>query len=40
MGKKVLFVDDSASMRQVLQMAINAAGYDVSTAVDGVDGVE
>ncbi len=38
MTKKVLFVDDSASMRQVLQMSINAAGYDVSTAVDGIDG--
>jgi len=39
MGKKVLFVDDSASMRQVVGMAITGAGYDVTTAVDGVDGV-
>ncbi len=38
MGKKILFVDDSASMRQVVGMAINGAGYEVVTAVDGKDG--
>ena len=39
MSKKVLFVDDSTSMRQVVGMAIKDAGYDVTTAEDGVDGV-
>lgn len=39
MAKKLLFVDDSASMRQVVGMAIKAAGYEVTTAVDGVDGL-
>ncbi len=39
MGKKILFVDDSASMRQVLAMSMNGAGYQVSTAEDGVVGL-
>jgi len=39
MGKKVLFVDDSASMRQVVGLAINGAGYEVTTAEDGKDGL-
>ena len=39
MGKKILFVDDSASMRKVVGMAISNSGYDVTTAVDGKDGV-
>lgn len=39
MAKKILFVDDSASMRQVVGMAIGNSGYEVTTAVDGVDGV-
>lgn len=39
MGKKILFVDDSASMRQIVGMAIQGEGYEVTTAVDGKDGV-
>ena len=39
MGKKILFVDDSASMRQVVGIAMKNAGYEVETAVDGQDGV-
>lgn len=39
MGKKLLFVDDSASMRQVVGIAMKNAGYEVTTAVDGRDGV-
>ena len=39
MTKKILFVDDSASMRQVVSLAIKGAGYEIETAVDGRDGV-
>ena len=39
MSKKILFVDDSASMRQVVGIAMKNAGYDVVTANDGQDGV-
>jgi len=39
MGKKILFVDDSASMRKVVGMAMSGSGYEVTTAEDGKDGV-
>ena len=39
MEKKLLFVDDSASMRQIVSLAMNNAGYDVTTAEDGKDGL-
>ena len=39
LNKKVLFVDDSTSMREMLKMAMDSAGYDVQTAVDGKDGL-
>ena len=40
LNKKVLFVDDSTSMREMLEMSISSAGYDVQTAVDSKDGLQ
>jgi two-component system chemotaxis response regulator CheY len=37
MGKSILIVDDSASFRQVVGMALKGAGYDVVEACDGMD---
>lgn len=37
MGKTVLIVDDSASMRQVVGFALKGAGFDVVSANDGKD---
>jgi two-component system chemotaxis response regulator CheY len=37
MGKTILIVDDSASMRQVVRMALTGAGFDVIEACDGRD---
>lgn len=39
MGKTVMVVDDSASVRQVVGIALKSAGYDVVEAVDGKDGL-
>ncbi len=37
MSKTVFVVDDSATLRQVVGMALKGAGYDVLEAVDGKD---
>jgi two-component system chemotaxis response regulator CheY len=39
MGKSVLVVDDSNSMRQLVSYTIKNAGYDVCEAVNGKDGL-
>jgi len=38
--KTVLTVDDSRTMREMLQLALVEAGYRVIQAVDGIDGLE
>lgn len=37
MGKLILSVDDSASIRQMVSFTLKQAGYDVIEAVDGKD---
>ncbi len=37
MGKTVLIVDDSASIRQVVSITLRGAGYDVIEGCDGKD---
>lgn len=39
MGKTVLCVDDSASMRQMVRLTLSGGGYQVIEAVDGSDGL-
>ena len=40
MSKSILAVDDSASVRQMVCFTLRAAGYDVTEAVDGMEGLE
>lgn len=40
MTTHVLAIDDSRTIRDLLRAALERAGFEVSTAVDGVDGVE
>ncbi len=37
MAKTIMIVDDSASVRQVVKIAVTGAGYDVIEGVDGKD---
>lgn len=37
MSKKIMIVDDSASVRQVVGIALKGAGYEVIEGVDGAD---
>ena len=39
MTKRILLVDDSASVRTVASIALRGAGYEVVEAVDGKDGL-
>lgn len=39
MAKTILIVDDSASLRQVVRIALEGAGYDILEAGDGVQGL-
>jgi two-component system chemotaxis response regulator CheY len=40
MGKRILAVDDSASMRQMVLLTLQDVGYDVIQACDGVEALE
>lgn len=40
MGKMILAVDDSASIRQMVAFTLKSSGYEVVEAVDGMDGLE
>ena len=39
MKKKILVVDDSIAIRQLVRRALEAEGFDVITAADGVEGL-
>jgi two-component system chemotaxis response regulator CheY len=38
--KQILTVDDSASIRQMVRFTLTRAGYEISEAIDGKDGLE
>lgn len=40
MGKIILVVDDSATVRKFVAMSLNLKGFKVVTAVDGMDALE
>ena len=40
MAKSILAIDDSASIRQMVNFTLKSSGYEVTEAVDGMDGLE
>ena len=40
MGKKILLVEDDLHILKLIQTRLEAGGYEVSTAVDGVEGLK
>jgi two-component system, chemotaxis family, chemotaxis protein CheY len=40
MGKKVIVIDDSQTIREQVAATLRQAGFDILEAVDGVDGAE
>ena len=40
MGKHILVVDDSTSIRQMVEMTLKKCGYQVTLAVDGLNALE
>ncbi|WP_233832702.1 response regulator [Paraburkholderia sp. ZP32-5] len=40
MIRHILAIDDSASMRQILAATLTSAGYEVTLAADGIEGLE
>lgn len=40
MSKKILYIDDSVSMRQMTSLILGGAGYEVVQATNGAEGLE
>ena len=40
MGKRILIVDDSESIREVVSFTLENAGHDVLKGVDGLDALK